>query len=189
MQRRNDVTDMELAVLRPLNAYADALRAARPSPALDARIAALIRDSSRRPESSGARFRRLTAGVAAAAVLIAAFVLWSVRSERGEEPINERHNARLSVVEPLREHVDSAQLQDAHAAFSVLPTGQYSLWPTEASLLRVRARLGATATLAPDGEVTDERRFWVDVRIANDGSMRIVRVVPADSEWAVEKEE
>jgi hypothetical protein len=189
MQGCSDVTDrIELLALRPLTAYAEALRAARASAALDERIAALIRASSSPPESSGGRLHQVMASVAAgsAALLIAALVLWIVRNEHAKQSTPEKIPV-ASVAEPLRD--DTHRTQDAHASFSVLPTGQYSLWPTDASVLRVRARLGATATLAPDGEVTDERRYWVDVRIANDGSMRIVRVVPADTEWVEENEQ
>jgi hypothetical protein len=55
-----------------------------------------------------------------------------------------------------------------------LPSNQYSLWPTEAAVFRVKASLDS-ATPA-----TGERQYWVDVRVANDGSMRIVRVIPAN---------
>lgn len=53
-----------------------------------------------------------------------------------------------------------------------LPSSQYSLWPTQGAVFRVRASLD-TAPAA------GERQYWVDVRVANDGSMRIVRVIPA----------
>jgi hypothetical protein len=58
-----------------------------------------------------------------------------------------------------------------------IPSGQYSLWPTEAAVFRVKASLGSAAQSVPG-----ERQYWVDVRVANDGSMRIVRVLPANPE-------
>ena len=54
-----------------------------------------------------------------------------------------------------------------------LPSSQYSLWPTEAAVFRVKASFDATPAAG-------ERQYWVDVRVANDGSMRIVRVIPAN---------
>jgi hypothetical protein len=44
----------------------------------------------------------------------------------------------------------------------------------------VKASFVSTAGFVPAGEQDGERQYWVDVRIANDGTMRIMQVVPAE---------
>jgi hypothetical protein len=67
--------------------------------------------------------------------------------------------------------------EPAVAAQIVIPSNQYSLWPTEGAVFRVKASMDSAA---------NERQYWVDVRVANDGSMRIVRVIPANSNEELE---
>ena len=54
-------------------------------------------------------------------------------------------------------------------AGSALPA---SYWLVEPSVVRVRGRLATQPT---------ERQYWLDVRLASDGSMRIVRVIPVQT--------
>jgi hypothetical protein len=55
-----------------------------------------------------------------------------------------------------------------------------SQWPTEAAIFRVRASFASTSGFILPGEQEGERQYWVDVRIANDGTMRIMQVLPAE---------
>jgi hypothetical protein len=50
----------------------------------------------------------------------------------------------------------------------------------EAAIFRVKASFVSTAGFVPANEQDGERQYWVDVRIANDGTMRIMQVVPAE---------
>jgi hypothetical protein len=61
---------------------------------------------------------------------------------------------------------------------SPLAAGQMSLYPAESAIFRVKASF-ASAVRPETGEVAGERQYWVDVRIASDGTMRIVQVLPA----------
>ena len=148
-----DATDSELG--RALGAYARSLRDVQPSAALDARIAASIQ------EHGGVRRRRpiwrrpLPWVVAAASVAVIAA------------------GSALLLMRAAPERAVSIPMPSAFGDQVALPSSQYSLWPTEAAVFRVKASFG-TAPAA------GERQYWVDVRVANDGSMRIVRVIPAN---------
>ncbi len=54
--------------------------------------------------------------------------------------------------------------------------------PAEGAVFRVRANL--TSAVMPDDN-NGERQYWVDVRIANDGTMRIMQVLPAERSQVV----
>lgn len=140
-----------IAVLtRALGSYAASLRELQPSADLDARMASSIQEHTgvRRPRPVWRRPMPWLAAAASAAAIVVGVALLMVRA-KPEQPVPE---ARFA-----------------------LPSNQYSLWPTEAAVFRVKANLNATAAPA-----ADERQYWIDVRVANDGSMRIVRVIPAN---------
>jgi hypothetical protein len=46
-----------------------------------------------------------------------------------------------------------------------------SLWPTQGTVFRVRSTVSGLGA---------EQQYWIDVRMANDGSMRVERVFSAD---------
>ena len=77
----------------------------------------------------------------------------------------------------------------ARTAVSPLTTGsQVSLFPAEGAVFRVKANL-ASAVIPTSGEMkSGERQYWVDVRIANDGTMRIMQVLPAEHSRVVPRE-
>jgi hypothetical protein len=162
----HDPTDSALG--RALGAYSRSLRQVRPSAALDARLAASIR------EHAGVRpvrplWRRPLPWVVAAAsvaVIATGIALLLVRTTPPENP-----SFAQAIDEPI------APARNDAGDRRVIPSGQYSLWPTEAAVFRVKASLGGAAESVPG-----ERQYWVDVRVANDGSMRIVRVLPANTE-------
>lgn len=54
-----------------------------------------------------------------------------------------------------------------------------SPWPAPPALVRVEATFGAAAAAREIGTGQADRHYWVDVAIGDDGSIRIVRVIPA----------
>lgn len=140
--------------------YRRELRDTEPSDALDARIARLVaageKVSPRRPSRARrAAFWAAAAGLAALA--IATGILIGMRLERAA-PV----------------HV--AQ-QDA-----ALPA-DFSLWPADSVALQIPAEYSAQGTLVavdPNARSTG-KRYWIDVVVSNDGTVRIDRIVPAES--------
>jgi hypothetical protein len=134
-----------------LREYSSSLRQVLPSADLDARIAASIQAHTRVRRPRPLWRRPLPWAIAAASVAIVAVGL------------------ALLLVRATPEPVVATQM--------VIPSNQYSLWPTEGAVFRVKASMDSAA---------NERQYWVDVRVANDGSMRIVRVIPANSNEGLE---
>ncbi len=177
-----------------VSAYGASLRRRRPSARLDARIAeAIARHRSERHALGGWRkinARRIGPALAAgcAAIVMAASMLWLGRSVQREAAPEEVAGALESTelasapqaygVEPSAPAAEPAVTDDD--ALAVVPTGQYSLWPTDAAVFRVRTDLNTLRAVSAALPAGGERQYWVDVRVANDGSMRIVRVVPVD---------
>jgi hypothetical protein len=58
--------------------------------------------------------------------------------------------------------------------------GQVSLFPADGAVFRVKASLTSAVLESPGQAEPGERQYWVDVRIANDGTMRIMQVLPAE---------
>jgi hypothetical protein len=166
-------SDTGFAVTRELDAYSQALRALQPSDELDARVRGAI-DTWARQSSSRRLWRRPLAWVAAAAslaVISGGIALLALRDEGGTEGLS----------------AAAAQLpglQIERMGVPALAAGQVSQWPAEAAIFRVKASFVSTSGFVPPGEPpgdqAGERQYWVDVRIANDGTMRIMQVLPAD---------
>ncbi|HEU4530341.1 MAG TPA: hypothetical protein VFR59_04115 [Steroidobacteraceae bacterium] len=165
-------------------AYGAHLRRSRPSAQLDERIAlAIERNHKERHDRAWRKInpRRIGPALAAgcAAVLTAGLILWLGGSVQREAP-----PAEVADVLPTNPLANDAghdmQPYAAPDAFTVVPTGQYSLWPTDAAVFRVRANLDTLRAVSAALPAEDERQYWVDVRVANDGSMRIVRIVPVN---------
>ena len=75
------------------------------------------------------------------------------------------------------------------ARMSPLAAGQVSLYPAESAIFRVKASFASAVSVPQSGETDQgERQYWVDVRIANDGTMRIVQVIPAERGRVVPRE-
>ncbi len=179
-------------------AYRDSLRRARPSPALEERVASAIDDFA----ASGAsrrRVRRVPPGPAiaagVAALVAASVVLWLALGQRDGSGVESALGEYTSDVvddgvadqgaTPPPEtatHGAYPMMQHAGSALLIEPAGTYSLWPTESAVFRLQTRLDTAmpAFGAAAGPAGTEQRYWVDVRVANDGSMRIVRIVPVD---------
>ena len=153
-----------------LGAYRAELARATPSGQLDARIAAAIH----RPTGTGGAFRWrrwAIAAVAAIGVITVVLAGLTLRDARNEQTADGVGRAPAPV----------AAAAERGDTFAVAPTGSYSLWPTDGAVFRVRTRLDAASAALSYAGAGDERQYWVDVRVANDGSMRIVRIIPADS--------
>jgi hypothetical protein len=143
--------------------YARALRSERPSSALDQRVSGAIGrwaapDRKRRAHSRfETRLFAIAAGVAL--VMIGGAYAWLVAAPDRPAPqvtANDTIPRSLAAVSP-----DVVPLQEV--------------------VLRVPTTFAGGATAFPAvATTTDELRYWVDVRIASDGSMRVVRVVPVD---------
>lgn len=139
--------------------YRRELRDTAPSDELDARIAQLVAAErevfpARRSPTRRVWFWAAAAGLAA--VAIAAGVLIGMRLERGT---------------PTR----TAQQETA------LPA-DFSLWPTDSVALQIPAEYSAQGTLVAvdPGAHSTGKRYWIDVVVSNDGTVRIDRIVPAE---------
>ena len=138
--------------------YRQALRANLPSDSLDARINRLVAGSQKNLTRRPGPRRRY--GWAAAAgiggIAIAAGILIGMRIERGVTPAN---------------------LQRQSPA---LPA-DFSLWPADSVALQIPAEYSPQGTLVavdPRAQSTG-KRYWIDVVVSNDGTVRIERIVPA----------
>jgi hypothetical protein len=175
------IDDRPPAAIAPaLAAIAARLRRVSPSANLDASMEVLI-DHVVAPEarSTGGNWTRyvIAAGVAVLTVLglaIVSIAVWVTIAGDGEQlasPAGPAADSQRLVLDP-------APHAGGHDLGLVVADGAYSLWPTEAAVFRVRTSFDA---VVPAGDAArNERQFWVDVRVANDGSMRIVRIVPAE---------
>jgi hypothetical protein len=140
--------------------YRRKLRDTKPSDSLDARIARLVAAEGEDLQKRASPMRRLwfwAAAAGLAAVAIVTGILIGMRLERGA---------------PLR----TAQQESA------LPA-DFSLWPTDSVSLQIPAEYSAQGTLVavdPRAHSTG-KRYWIDVVVSNDGTVRIDRIVPAET--------
>jgi len=81
------------------------------------------------------------------------------------------HIAATDAAVPRAAAAQNDTLDEVMNAMTVFPTGAVSLWPTQGTVFRVRSTLSSMG---------DEQQYWIDVRMANDGSMRVERVFAAD---------
>lgn len=163
--RASDAPEMhsQESVARALETYAAALDELRPSPQLQARMqSAIAGELARRPRQ--ARLHRWGWMLAATIVLAATATLGVQVLQMRTELAAQSAAAAAARQEAAR----NAQMLDQPRIF---PSGAVSLWPTQGTVFRVRS------TLAGMGS---EQQYWVDVRLANDGSMRIERIFAAD---------
>jgi hypothetical protein len=181
----DELTDSALG--RALGAYSRALRRVRPSAALDERLAAAIREHAgvRHVRPPWRRPLPWVVAVASVAVIATGIALLLVRATPVEKAMQASHASGAATEAAVVTLADAPVIAPTAAALArhdtgdrlAIPSSQYSLWPTEAAVFRVKANLGGGSEAVPG-----ERQYWVDVRVANDGSMRIVRVLPANPE-------
>jgi hypothetical protein len=171
----------ERVVIRLLDDYSENLRAEAPSAELDARMEATIAQWASEHRKHGLLRRPLAWVVAAASIAVIAGGIALLAIEDSGESAGTPD--ALAVAPSLRELT-------ASTAVSPLATGsQVSLFPAEGAVFRVKANLASAVmpTSASD-PANGERQYWVDVRIANDGTMRIMQVLPAERGRIVPRE-
>ena len=178
----NDQHDRD--VIRRLDDYAESLRAEAPSAELEARIDASIAQWASEHRKRGLLRRPLVWVVAAASVaVIAGGIALLAIDESGDSP--DAPDALAGApTSPRRPELS------ARTAVSPLATGsQVSLFPAEGAVFRVKANLASAVLPTSSGQPANgERQYWVDVRIANDGTMRIMQVLPAERSRVVPRE-
>ncbi len=140
--------------------YRRDLRYTAPSDDLDARIGRLVAGGrSAQALRLPARRRSRSAWAIAAAVgvlAIAAGILIGMRLGNGAAP------AKL-------------------AAAPVSPPADFSMWPTDSVALQIPAEYSRGTLVAVDPRAhAVGKRYWVDVVVSNDGTVRIDQIVPAD---------
>jgi hypothetical protein len=146
---------------RAFEAYAAALERLPVSTQLDLRMqAAIEHELSHRRRPPPWRTHAKWA-LAASVALIASVTVILVRSSGFDRGVSGSTDAPSQTPPELA----------ATDAMLIFPAGAVSLWPTEATVFRVRSTFGARNV---------EQQYWIDVRMANDGSMRIERVLSAD---------
>lgn len=156
-----------------LDEYAENLRAGRASAELDSRMEQSIAAWAEEHRSRDP-FRRPWLWVAAAAsiAVITGGIALLALGQRGEDPQSAPSFASSNQQFPV--------VPASAAAVSTLANGgQVSLYPAEGAVFRVKANL-TSATMRTSGQEEGERQYWVDVRISNDGTMRIMQVLPAE---------
>jgi hypothetical protein len=141
-----------------LEAYAAVLDQLEPSERLQARMQAAIQfEVGRRPRH--AQVRRWGWAVAASlALAVTGFAV--LRYTQQDQLLTARRALPANA--------------DRMTSTTVFPTGVVSLWPTQGTVFRVRSTLNGL------GPQQDEQQYWIDVRMANDGSMRVERILTAD---------
>jgi hypothetical protein len=159
----NEISHPQVASL--VDAYARDLARCVPSRDLDARIDRLVAaprvnfHSRRRPRTM--RGWRWAAAACIGTLAVAAGVVIGVRVERAAAP-------------PL-----AVTTRDPE-----WPPTDFSMWPTDSVALKIPAEVSAHGTLvAVSGKTRSAgTRYWVDVVVSNDGTVRIQNVVPAGEE-------
>ncbi len=158
-----------LALTRELDEYAEALHFLQPSADLNERMSAAI-ETWADHKATRPLWRRPLAWAAMAAslaVISSGIALLATRERNSAEALS----AAAATLPGL---------QFERMGVPALAAGQVSQWPAEAAIFRVRASFASTSGFIPPGEQDGERQYWVDVRIANDGTMRIMQVLPVD---------
>jgi hypothetical protein len=134
------------------DAYRRMLRGLDMSPALDQRMTAAIANHvSQRPQQ---RWLWPAAFTAAAATAAVAITLLLVRTGAPPSDVEKVAAATPTLRSPSPPDWRTAPL---------------SPWPVDAAVVRVRGTLSTQPA---------ELQYWLDLRLASDGSMRIVRVIP-----------
>lgn len=145
-----------------LEQYRRELRDTPPSAELDARIGQLVAGTRKNSAPPARRFLRRAGSWAAAAgvaaLAIGTGVLIGMNLEQDAPAV------------PLAQEV-------------TLQPEDFSLWPADSVALQIPAEYSAQGKLvAVDGSKRSTgARYWINVVVSNDGTIRIDRIVPAES--------
>jgi hypothetical protein len=165
--------DLHPQVAELMKKYARDLGQITPSDALDARIGRMVASAADISRSTRAhsppvrRWRRPVAWAAAASlavVAIGAGIVIGVRLER---------SSKVAAV--------SAMAREA-AQQSAWAPGDLGMWPSDSVAVTIPAEYSAQGTLVavnPNAK-SKGKRYWIDVVVSNDGTVRIDRIVPAE---------
>jgi hypothetical protein len=149
-----------------LKNYARDLAQVAPSPSLDARIGQLVAAAPaiaplRRPPRRWQRPFAWAAAACFAVIAISAGILIGMRLERTRE------GAAVARAAPQQAALASADL---------------AMWPSDSVALTIPAEYspqGKLVAVNPKAKSTG-KRYWIDVVVSNDGTMRIERIMPAE---------
>jgi hypothetical protein len=149
--------------------YARDLGQVTPSPSLDARIERLVAATPTNSRVRARPWRRPLAWTAAAGVgvlAISAGIIIGVRLERSRD-------------------VATADL----VAASTLASADLAMWPSDSVALTIPAEYSPEGTLVAVSpkDKSSGKRYWIDVIVSNDGTLRIERIVPADGKMDQQK--
>ena len=165
--------DLNPRIAELMRKYARDLGQITPSDALDARIGQLVAAQPRLapPEMKRTRsarhWRRPFAWAAAACLAVLAISAGIIIGMRLERSTN------VAAVNSLAR--EAAQ----QVAWAPEDLG---MWPSDSVALTIPAEYSAQGTLVavnPDAKSTG-KRYWIDVVVSNDGTVRIDRIVPAE---------
>ncbi len=163
-------------VTRALDDYSENLRAERLSAALDARMEdSIVSWAEEHRSQSVLRRPALWLVTAASLAVIAGGIALLAAGQRDDGLYDSPGHDRLIASTP-----EFAPLPAGTAVSPYATGGQVSLFPAEGAVFRVRANLDSAAVRTSGQAADGERQYWVDVRIANDGTMRIMQVLPAE---------
>ena len=169
MTPESALNDRALTMTHELDAYSQELRSLRPSVDLDRRMSETIRTWA--GQNTSRRFWKKPLMWVAAAASIAVI-------SGGIALLASRDRGRAEGLSVAAAQLPALQIE--RMGVPALAAGQISQWPVDAAIFRVKASFVSTSGFSPPGEQDGERQYWVDVRIANDGTMRIMQVLPAD---------
>lgn len=150
-----------------LRQYARELADVEPSRDLDARIDALVASPRSRVEIRPARraarewqVPRWATAACFALLAVAVGIIIGMRLEHRATPT-------LPVADVARE--------------TAWPPAEFSMWPADSVSIKVPADYSADGRLVAvdPGDHRTRARYWVDVVVSNDGTVRIEKVVPA----------
>jgi hypothetical protein len=156
--------DLHPHLAKPMKNYARDLGHAAPSTSLDARIEQLVAAAAHISRPRRRQWRRRVTWAAAAcfaAVAISAGVLIGMRLERAR---------------------DLAPLAHDTAPPVSLASADLAMWPSDSVALTIPAEYSPQGTLVAVNPKAKSmgKRYWIDVVVSNDGTMRIERIVPAE---------
>jgi len=139
--------------------YARDLTQTAPSRDLDARIDQLVAGSRMNvsaPRLRGSRLPLYAAAASFAVLAVCAGIFIGMRVEQARK------------------------VSAASEADSAWPPADLTMWPTDSVSFKIPAEYTPQGTLVAVDPDSQHARYWIDVVVANDGTFRIVQIVPAD---------